>query len=150
LGGKQYANQIKHYQPKIDLQTSQVTGMETLLRWQHPERGMLLPSIFVTIAEECGLILHYRTVGVSRSMQTSPRVERFGARGCTGFGERVRSRVPVQRFSVRSSGRIDRYRVEPQNLELELTETVLMQDAESAVVTLLALKAMGVRLAIDD
>src|ERR1700691_3986523 len=55
LGRKEF---LLHYQPKIDLQTGQVTGMETLLRWQHPERGMLLPADFVPIAEECGLILH--------------------------------------------------------------------------------------------
>jgi diguanylate cyclase (GGDEF)-like protein/PAS domain S-box-containing protein len=54
LGRKEF---LLHYQPKIDLQTGLVTGMETLLRWQHPERGMLLPADFVPIAEECGLIL---------------------------------------------------------------------------------------------
>src|SRR5580658_2275607 len=55
LGRKEF---LLHYHPKIDIQTGQVTGMETLLRWQHPERGILLPADFMPIAEECGLILH--------------------------------------------------------------------------------------------
>src|SRR4029077_12621220 len=49
---------LLHYQPKINLQTGQITGMEALIRWLHPERGMLFPASFVPIAEECGLILH--------------------------------------------------------------------------------------------
>gem|GEM_PF-5359989 len=100
---------LLHYQPKIDLQTCQVTGMEALIRWQHPERGMLLPESFVPIAEECGLILHIGQWVLVEALQTSPRVERFGVRGCTDFGERVSGRIPVQGFSVRSSGRVDRY-----------------------------------------
>ena len=141
---------LLHYQPKIDLQTGQVTGMETLLRWQHPERGMLLPSSFVTIAEESGLILH---IGQWVLIEACRQARAWSD---SGLGV-VPISVNVSAVEFQSKDFLSGVRaaliatgVEPQNLELELTETVLMQDAESAVVTLLGLKAMGVRVAIDD
>jgi diguanylate cyclase (GGDEF)-like protein/PAS domain S-box-containing protein len=141
---------LLHYQPKIDLQTGQVTGMEALIRWQHPKRGMLLPTTFVPIAEECGLILHIgQWVLVEACKQAREWCD-------SGLGV-VPISVNVSAVEFQSKDFLSGVRaaliatgMEPQNLELELTETVLMQDAESAVVTLLALKAMGVRVAIDD
>ena len=141
---------LLHYQPKINLQTGQGTGMEALIRWQHPERGMLFPASFVPIAEECGLILH---IGQWVLVEACRQAREWSD---SGFGV-VPISVNVSAVEFRSKDFLSGVRaaliatgMEPQNLELELTETVLMQDAESAVVTLLALKAMGVRLAIDD
>jgi diguanylate cyclase (GGDEF)-like protein/PAS domain S-box-containing protein len=141
---------LLHYQPKINLQTGQVTGMEALIRWQHPKQGMLLPATFVPIAEECGLILHIgQWVLVEACRQSREWSD-------AGLGV-VPISVNVSVAEFQSKDFLSGVRaaliatgMEPQNLELELTETVLMRDAESAVVTLLALKAMGVRLAIDD
>jgi diguanylate cyclase (GGDEF)-like protein/PAS domain S-box-containing protein len=141
---------LLHYQPKIDLQTGQVTGMEALIRWQHPKRGMLLPATFVPIAEECGLILH---IGQWVLVEACKQAREWSD---SGLGV-VPISVNVSAVEFQSKDFLSGVRaaliatgMEPQNLELELTETVLMQDAESAVVTLLALKAMGVRVAIDD
>src|SRR6202050_3268528 len=141
---------LLHYQPKIDLQTGQVTGMEALIRWRHPKRGMLLPATFVPIAEECGLILH---IGQWVLVEACKQAREWSD---SGLGV-VPISVNVSAVEFQSKDFLSGVRaaliatgMEPQNLELELTETVLMQDAESAVVTLLALKAMGVRVAIDD
>jgi diguanylate cyclase (GGDEF)-like protein/PAS domain S-box-containing protein len=141
---------LLHYQPKINLQTGQVTGMEALIRWQHPERGTLFPASFVPIAEECGLILH---IGQWALVEACRQAREWSD---AGFGT-VPISVNVSAVEFQSKDFLSGVRaaliatgMEPQNLELELTETVLMQDAESAVVTLLALKAMGVRVAIDD
>jgi diguanylate cyclase (GGDEF)-like protein/PAS domain S-box-containing protein len=141
---------LLHYQPKIDLQTGQVTGMEALIRWQHPQWGMLLPATFVPIAEECGLILH---IGQWVLVEACKQAREWSD---SGLGV-VPISVNVSAVEFQSKDFLSGVRaaliatgMEPQNLELELTETVLMQDAESAVVTLLALKAMGVRVAIDD
>jgi diguanylate cyclase (GGDEF)-like protein/PAS domain S-box-containing protein len=141
---------LLHYQPKIDLQTGHVTGMEALIRWQHPKRGMLLPATFVPIAEECGLILH---IGQWVLVEACKQAREWSD---SGLGV-VPISVNVSAVEFQSKDFLSGVRaaliatgMEPQNLELELTETVLMQDAESAVVTLLALKAMGVRVAIDD
>jgi diguanylate cyclase (GGDEF)-like protein/PAS domain S-box-containing protein len=141
---------LLHYQPKINLLTRQITGMEALIRWQHPERGILLPATFMPIAEECGLILHIgQWVLVEACRQAREWLD-------SGFGV-VPMSVNVSVLEFQSKDFLSGVRaaliatgINPCNLELELTETVLMQDAESAVVTLLALKAMGVRLAIDD
>src|SRR6202522_1418653 len=141
---------LLHYQPKINLQTGQVTGMEALIRWQHPERGMLLPATFVPIAEECGLILR---IGQWVLLEACRQAREWSD---SGLGV-VPISVNVSASEFQSKDFLSGVRaaliatgIEPHNLELELTETVLMQDAESAVATLLALKAMGVRLAIDD
>jgi EAL domain-containing protein (putative c-di-GMP-specific phosphodiesterase class I) len=141
---------LLHYQPKFDLQTKQITGVEALIRWAHPQRGILSPGQFVPIAEECGLILHIgRWVLLEACRQ---------ARAWNDAGLGI---VPVA-VNVSASEFADKDFIsgvravliatglEPANLELELTESVLMQDAESTVRTLGALKAMGVRLAIDD
>jgi diguanylate cyclase (GGDEF)-like protein/PAS domain S-box-containing protein len=141
---------LLHYQPKIDLKTGLITGMEALIRWQHPERGMLLPPAFVPMAEECGLILPIgRWVLLEACRQSR-------AWGDAGFGV-MPVAVNVSAVEFQSKDFLSGVRavliataMDPQYLELELTESVLMQDAESALVTLLALKTMGVRLAIDD
>ncbi len=147
LGRKEF---LLHYQPKINLKSGLITGMEALIRWQHPERGMLLPAAFVSIAEECGLILPIgQWVLLEACRQSLAWTD-------AGFGV-MPVAVNVSAIEFQSKDFLSGVRaalistgMEPQNLELELTESVLMQDAESAVATLRALKAMGVRLAIDD
>jgi diguanylate cyclase (GGDEF)-like protein/PAS domain S-box-containing protein len=141
---------LLHYQPKFNLQTGQITGIEALIRWAHPQRGLVLPAQFVPVAEECGLILSIgRWVLLEACRQ---------ARAWSDSGLGI---VPVA-VNVSAAEFVDKdflsgvravlisTGVEPPNLELELTESVLMQDAESTIRTLGALKAMGVTLAIDD
>jgi diguanylate cyclase (GGDEF)-like protein len=141
---------LLHYQPKFNLQTGQITGFEALIRWLHPERGLLYPGQFVPIAEECGLILPIgRWVLLEACKQARAWIESgLGAApmavnvSAAEFGDK--DFLSGVRAVLIATG------VRPPNLELELTESVLMQDAESAVQTLVALKVMGVQLAIDD
>jgi len=141
---------LLHYQPKFNLQTGQITGMEALIRWVHPQRGMVTPAQFVPIAEECGLIL---PIGRWVLLEACKQARAWSDSGlgivpvavnvsAAEFGDK--DFISGVRAVLIATG------VEPQNLELELTESVLMQDAESTVRTLGALKAMGVTLAIDD
>jgi diguanylate cyclase (GGDEF)-like protein/PAS domain S-box-containing protein len=141
---------LLHYQPKFNLQTGQITGVEALLRWLHPQRGMVYPAQFVPIAEECGLIIPIgRWVLLEACRQARAWMD-------SGLGV-VPVAVNVSAAEFGAKDFLSGVRavliatgVEPHNLELELTESVLMHDAESTVVTLVALKAMGVQLAIDD
>ncbi len=141
---------LLHYQPKFNLQTKQITGMEALIRWAHPQRGIVSPGQFVPIAEECGLIL---PIGRWVLLEACRQARAWND---AGLGV-VPVAVNVSASEFAEKDFISGVRavliatgMEPENLELELTESVLMQDAESTVRTLGALKAMGVRLAIDD
>ena len=147
LGRKEF---LLHYQPKCNLQTGQITGMEALIRWRHPQRGIVYPAQFVSIAEECGLILPIgRWVLLEACRQTR-------AWSDSGLGV-VPIAVNVSAAEFSDKDFLSGVRavliatgVEPPNLELELTESVLMQEAESTVTALSKLKTMGVQLAIDD
>jgi len=141
---------VLHYQPILNLQTGQITGVEALIRWLHPQRGLIYPEKFVPLAEECGLILGIGQWVLLEACKQA-RVWRDGGLGivpvsvnvsATEFG--AKDFLSGVRAVLIATG------VEPENLELELTESVLMHDAEAAVVTLIKLKAMGVQVAIDD
>jgi diguanylate cyclase (GGDEF)-like protein/PAS domain S-box-containing protein len=138
------------YQPKFNLQTGEITGVEALIRWVHPQRGMISPAQFVPIAEECGLIL---SIGRWVLLEACKQARAWSDAGlgivpvavnvsAAEFGDK--DFLSGVRATLIATG------VAPPNLELELTETVLMDDAESAVETLRALKSIGVQLAIDD
>jgi EAL domain-containing protein (putative c-di-GMP-specific phosphodiesterase class I) len=139
-----------HYQPKIDLESGALTGTEALIRWLHPKRGTILPAQFIPIAEDCGLITpignwvlrdacRQAKAWVDAGLEAMPvAVNVSGVQlGHRDFMEDVR-------------GILMETGLEPRCLELELTESVLMQDADSTATVLQALKAMGVKLALDD
>jgi len=141
---------LLHYQPKLGLQTGEITGVEALIRWIHPGRGLIYPAQFVPIAEECGLIV---PIGQWVLLEACKQAKAWRD---SGLGV-VPVSVNVSAAEFGAKDFLSGVRavliatgVEPQHLELELTESVLMRDAEAAVVTLAKLKAMGVQLAIDD
>ena len=141
---------LLHYQPILSLQTGKITGMEALIRWLHPQRGMVYPGQFVSIAEECGLIL---PIGQWVLLEACKQAQTWKD---SGLGV-VPISVNVSAAEFEAKDFLSGVRavliatgVEPQHLELELTESVLMRDAETTVITLAKLKNMGVRIAIDD
>ncbi len=141
---------LLHYEPKIDLRSGQITGVEALIRWIHPELGILAPGQFMALAEETGLIgpigeWVLRTAcmeAVSWIKQGAPPIGvavNFSARQLARE-DLVQSVTSV----LRESG------LDPRYLELEITESAVMHNAERAVTALRHLKALGVRVAIDD
>jgi diguanylate cyclase (GGDEF)-like protein/PAS domain S-box-containing protein len=147
LGRRQF---LLHYQTRFNLQTGNTTGVEALIRWEHPERGIISPAQFIPIAEECGLILPIgRWVLLEACRQA--RAWRDSGRGVVQVSVNVSAAEFADKdFLSGIRAALIATGVEPPDLELELTESVLMRDAESAVGVLTALKAMGVHLAIDD
>jgi diguanylate cyclase (GGDEF)-like protein/PAS domain S-box-containing protein len=141
---------LLHYQPKVDLVTGEITGVEALIRWQHPDLGLVPPSQFVPIAEDCGLIL---PIGRWVLREACKQAHKWGAAG-----------LPFKRISVNVSASEFRGKrffegvatilaetgLDPGCLDLELTEGVLMSNAKSTGAILQALKSMGVHLAVDD
>ena len=139
-----------HYQPKIDLKSGKITGVEALIRWRHPERGLIPPAEFIPIAESCGLI-----VPIGRWVLREACTQ---AREWQGAGlPQIPVAVNISSVEFRDKNFLENLRatlnetgLEPRHLELELTESVLMQHVESTAFVLGELRAMGVQLAVDD
>jgi diguanylate cyclase (GGDEF)-like protein/PAS domain S-box-containing protein len=141
---------VLHYQPKINLQTERITGVEALIRWLHPDRGLVSPLQFIPIAEESGLIL---PIGQWVLREACRQVQDWIDAGLHA----IPVAVNVSSLEFRSEGFLKSLRailkdtrLDPRYLELELTESVLMQHAKSSASVLSTLKSIGVRLALDD
>ena len=139
-----------HYQPKINLDTGAITGAEALLRWLHPEWGVVLPDRFIAIAEDCGLIV---PIGRWVLREACAQAKRWQDAGLD-LGSIA---VNISALEFRRTDFVDGVHamlhetgLEPHRLQLEITETVLMRDAESSTAILQQLKEMGVQLAVDD
>jgi diguanylate cyclase (GGDEF)-like protein/PAS domain S-box-containing protein len=141
---------LLHYQPQVDLMSGKIVGVEALVRWQHPQRGMVAPADFIPIAEECGLILplgHWvlRTACVQARAWLDAGID---------MGEiavnisALQFRQPEFAQSVKTV--LEETGLPAERLELEITETTVMHSAETSERTLAELKAMGIKLAIDD
>ena len=139
-----------HYQPKIHLATGTIIGVEALIRWCHPQRGLVPPGQFIAIAEDCGLIV---PIGrwVLREACRQARVWQIAGLPpmCVAINiSAVELRAPGFVAGVRTILR--EMSLEPRYLELELTETVLLEDSRSVADVLKELKDIGVLLALDD
>jgi diguanylate cyclase (GGDEF)-like protein/PAS domain S-box-containing protein len=139
-----------HYQPKVNLATGQITGAEALLRWAHPEWGEVTPERFIPIAEETGLIL---PIGCWVLTEACAQAKRWTAAGYQPItmAVNISAKEFTQRHFVRQvQNALTQVNLDAHCLELEITETSLMSDAESSIMTLNALKALGVNIAVDD
>jgi diguanylate cyclase (GGDEF)-like protein len=141
---------ILHYQPQADIATRKITGVEALVRWQHPELGVVSPAEFIPLAEETGLMVplgewvlrtacaqhrRWQQAGFPQlSMSVNLSLRQFRQSNLPGMVEQV----------IAETG------VDPTCLELELTESAVMMNTENAVTTLRKLRALGIRIAIDD
>ncbi len=141
---------VLHYQPKIHLATGQITGLEALVRWNRPGVSLVAPGEFIPMAEETGLIMPIGEWALKAACAQNAAWEREG-------GTPVRTAVNLSaRQFARSSLVSDVARVleatgrDPALLELEITESVVMDDPERAIRTLHQLKSMGIGLALDD
>jgi EAL domain-containing protein (putative c-di-GMP-specific phosphodiesterase class I) len=138
-----------HYQPQVDTRTGTVIGVEALIRWQHPEQGMIPPFRFVPVAEEIGLIGELGSWGIRQACRELVDLRQQGyalpkiAVNVSAL-QFTRNFCPMVREALQTSG------LPASSLELELTESILVEDSETTVRALRELKAMGLRLSIDD
>ena len=141
---------VLHYQPKVELATGRIVGMEALLRWQHPARGMIAPGRFIPVAEESSLIV-----------QIGSWVLREACAQTKAWHEADLPRVPVAvNLSARQLRDKDLVatvrnalavaRLQPRYLEVELTESAVMANTEDAINTMAALRGMDIRISLDD
>jgi diguanylate cyclase (GGDEF)-like protein len=141
---------LLHYQPKVELATGLISGVEALLRWKHPLRGIVQPKEFISLAEETGLIV---PIGEWALATACARTKAWQDQGFRKISVAVN--LSARQFAdpmllpkltriIRESG------LHPSSLELEITESMVMSHRESAVAVLESLKSIGVRIALDD
>ena len=141
---------VLFYQPKINLHSGAIVGVEALIRWQHPELGLLLPAQFVPIAEDCGLIVPIGRWVLRQACHQAHAWQEAGLAPITIAVNTSALEFRAKDFLENLSATLTTTGMDPRYLEIELTESVLMRDAESAGRLLHAIAALGVKLAIDD
>ncbi len=141
---------VLHYQPKTNLHSGEIVGVEALIRWQHPERGLLPPAQFVSIAEDCGLILPIGRWVLREACLQARAWLQAGLPPITVAVNTSALEFRAKDFLENIRATLEDTRLEPRYLEIELTESVLMRDAESSDSVLHALAELGVKIAIDD
>lgn len=141
---------LLHYQPKVSATTGKIRGAEALLRWQHPERGLVFPTEFVPILEETGLIEPVGLWVLESACEQIRRWERAGVQvECIGINLSARQFQQAS-FDTHMRRVIESSGIAPGKIELEITESVLMHDPTQAIQILGRLKQLGVSLSVDD
>ncbi|MCX5963911.1 MAG: EAL domain-containing protein [Cyanobacteria bacterium] len=143
---------VVYYQPIVSLITGRLAGFEALVRWMHPERGLISPGDFIPIAEETGLILPMGKLILREACRQLSEWQRLYPKH-----RRLSMSVNLSSRQFSQRGTIDLLRdvlqetgLSPAFLKLEITETAIMENTESAMDTLLQLKSMGIQLSVDD
>jgi len=139
-----------YYQPRVDCRSGKLLGAEALVRWQHPEQGLITPAHFISIAEECGLIIPLGSWVLSEAchQQAQWRDNGFGDIAISVNLSAPQLHDPELLNTLRQA--ISDNGISPTMIELELTESLLMEDVSSTIDLLLAIKALGISLSVDD
>jgi EAL domain-containing protein (putative c-di-GMP-specific phosphodiesterase class I) len=141
-----------HYQPELDLETGAVVALEALVRWQHPERGLLGPFEFVPLAEQSDLIV---SLGEWVLAEACAQMASWRAQGVAHDGMRVAVNVSARQLSEPGIAKavattLERSGLDPSALCLEITENALFSEPEVALANMEAIEALGVAIALDD
>lgn len=139
-----------YYQPQIHLVSGRIVGLEALARWNDPERGIVSPATFIPLAEETGLIMPIGEMVLRQACRQLKVWHKAGYPSLTMSVNLSAIQFRQPDLSSRVSTILSDEGLDPASLELELTETSIMQDAETALQTLKKLKAMGISISIDD
>ncbi len=139
-----------HYQPFVDLNFGRIAGAEALIRWQHPEQGLMSPGSFIPMAEESGLILEIGTWVIKQACRQAKAWQNAGLPACpiavNLSAVQFRHRDLVQDISAV----LRELDLDPRYLELELTESLLLENIQSVMQTLAQLAQLGIRISLDD
>jgi diguanylate cyclase (GGDEF)-like protein/PAS domain S-box-containing protein len=138
------------YQPKVDLRSGKMVGAEALVRWNHPERGMMGPDSFIPVAEQTGLIVPLGEWVIEEAIGTLQSLVALGVEDFVISVNLSLRQLRQRQFVERLEDSLRRHGVPPERLELEVTESLLMDRPDEAKEVLAKLKGIGVRLSIDD
>lgn len=137
---------VLHYQPQVDADTGEPTGFEALIRWNHPERGLVSPAEFIAVAEQSGLM---GAIG-DWTLETACRAAALWPEHLTVAVNLSPSHFRQSDIGLVLKGVLARVGLDPQRLEVEITEALMLEDAEAVVAKLHEIKALGVTVALDD
>ncbi|MES2536029.1 MAG: EAL domain-containing protein [Pseudomonadota bacterium] len=141
---------LLHYQPQVDMVTGRIVGAEALIRWRHPELGLIAPARFIGVAEETGLIVQIGSWVLRTACAQNTAWQHAGFTGLR-VAVNLSARQFVQRDLVETIAAVlDATALAPEYLEIELTESLVMADVERTVGILREFKKLGVRLSLDD
>ena len=141
---------VLYYQPQVEAGTGMIVGLEALVRWEHPESGLIPPMEFIPIAEETGLIIPIGEWVLQTACEQTQAWHQAGL-NTLRIAVNLSGRQFKQHDLIKSvQNTLDSTRLDPQYLELELTESILMHDVEENISTLLKLKETGLKLSVDD
>ncbi len=138
------------YQPKVNLASGTMAGMEALLRWRHPERGLVSPAEFIPTLEDTGLIVPVGEWVLREACRANRRWQDDGLPALTVSVNVSAEQLRRDDFTDVVADALEQTGLQPRHLELEMTESCLLEETEASVAMLRALKSLGVRIAIDD
>jgi EAL domain-containing protein (putative c-di-GMP-specific phosphodiesterase class I) len=141
---------VLHYQPVIDLRSGEIIAAEALVRWDHPEFGLLLPEKFIPIADETGYIIEIGKWVLYEACRQAKSWHDIGYKSISIAVNISAIELDQTQLINHVAGVLHTTGLDPNRLELEITESVMMQDAEASIRTLHELKQMGIRIAVDD
>ena len=146
----EYKEFVVYYQPKVNTSTEKIIGMEALIRWQHPNWGLVPPQKFIPLAEETGLIVPIGEWVLRTACAHNKALQNAGLPPLTVAVNLSALQFQLQDLTTMVSNALEETGLDPQYLELEITESIAMQNVEHTINMLNELKAMGIKFAIDD
>jgi len=141
---------VLHYQPRVDVATGRIVAAEALLRWQHPERGLLLPADFIPLVEQAGLVIPVGEWAIEAVCAQSAEWRRMGLPVIPLAVNLASTHLRERGLPTLIALALERHGVPATALEIEVTESILLADPEIAVRIALELREMGIQLSIDD
>ncbi|MCU0823126.1 MAG: EAL domain-containing protein [Leptospira sp.] len=138
------------YQPKVDLYTKKPVGVEALIRWKHPERGLISPDVFIPISEETGMILAIGEWVIKNAIHTMRTWRDKGVKEISMAVNISTKQFKHERLISTIAENLKLYKVNPQELEIELTESSVMENADAAIRIMQEIRKLGAKIAIDD
>ncbi|MEC9490180.1 MAG: EAL domain-containing protein [Halanaerobiales bacterium] len=139
-----------HYQPQLETKTNKVIGVEALIRWQHPEKGIISPAKFIPLAEESGMILSLGDWVLNEALRQLKIWHNKGYHNLITAVNIAPQQFQEDDFVSKIDKLLNKHQLEPEYLELEITERTVIKDIEYTIEILNSLKKLGVRISIDD
>ena len=139
-----------YYQPQWDFKTGKLYGLEALVRWNHPQKGMVFPDEFIAVAEKSGLIYQLDMWVLEAACKQLNQWESEGLNSIQVSINMSATQFSTPNLVENTASLLTQYGIKPNKLEIEIVESILMQDSEQTLSTLKALKDLGIRIAVDD